>query len=80
MPTVGGFTPTSGPVGTVVTITGTGFTGVTTVRFGSTAAAAFTAISDTQITATIPAGASTGKITVVTPGGSDTSMGKFTVR
>lgn len=79
-PTIGGFSPTSGPVGTVVTIAGSGFTGVTSVRFGTTAAVTFAATSDTQITASVPVGASSGKITVVTPGGSNTSMSKFIVR
>lgn len=56
-PVVGGLSPTSGPStgGTSVTITGTGFTGVTSVKFGTTAATSFTVVSDTQITATTPA-------------------------
>jgi len=60
------FTPIFGPVGTVVTITGTNFTGATAVRFNGLAAS-FTVVSDTSITATVPAGATTGPITVITP-------------
>ena len=53
---------------TSVVITGTGFTGVTTVKFGNNNANSFTVDSDTQITAISPAG-SAGKVdvTVATP-------------
>lgn len=51
--------PPSGPPagGTVVRLTGTGFTGVTEVRFGATAGTALTVESDTQLVVTSPAGA-----------------------
>jgi len=39
----------------------------------------FVVDSYTKITVTIPSGAKTGKITVVTPGGTATSAGTFTV-
>ena len=78
-PRITAFSPASGPVGTLVTITGSGFTGATSVRFGMTPATSFTVVSDTQLTVTVPVGARTSKIQVVTPGGSATSMGKFTV-
>lgn len=77
-PTVTGFTPASGPVGTPVTITGTNFTNVTSVMFGSKTAN-FTVNSTTQITATVPKGAKTGRILVITPGGTATSSTNFTV-
>jgi hypothetical protein len=54
--------------GTVVVITGTGFTGATSVKFGS-ATASFTVNSGTQITATAPSGAGPVHVTVTTPGG-----------
>ena len=69
-PTVTGISPTFGPTtgGTSVTITGTGFTGATAVNFGTTAVTSFTIDSDTQITATSPAGsAGTVDITVNNP-------------
>ena len=77
-PTVRGFTPTSGPVGTVVTVAGTGFSGVTAVELVH-AAAAFTVDSDTQITITVPVGAVSGPISVTTPGGTATSAASFRV-
>jgi uncharacterized repeat protein (TIGR03803 family) len=73
------FNPTSGPAGTSVTITGTGLTGATKVTFGGILATAFTVDSDTQITATVPVGAITGKILVTTPGGTTSSAASFTV-
>jgi IPT/TIG domain-containing protein len=73
------FTPTSGPVGTSVTLTGTGFTGVSGVSFNGTAATTFTVSSDTQMSATVPAGATTGKISVTNTAGTGTSATSYTV-
>jgi uncharacterized protein (TIGR03437 family) len=61
-----------------VTITGTGLQQATKVTFDRIAAK-FTVTSDAQITATVPTGASTGKIVVTTKGGSATSATVFTV-
>jgi hypothetical protein len=77
-PVVTGFDPVSGPVGTDVTIAGSGFTGATAVAFAGTGAP-FSVDSDLQITATVPIGATDGPITVTTPGGSDQSAVDFTV-
>lgn len=77
-PAITSFTPTSGPVGTSVTITGSGFTGATAVSFNAVIAS-FTFNSDSQITATVPSGATTGPIKVTTSGGSATSTTNFTV-
>ncbi len=77
-PVVSSFSPGSGPVGTVVTITGSGLTGATAVMFGSLQASTFTVNSDTGITATVPVGATTGTISITTAGG--TAIGTaFTV-
>ncbi len=82
LPTITSFTPTSGVVGRTVTITGTNFSGTgfttTSVKFNGTTAT-FTVNSATQITTTVPTGATTGKITVTTPGGTATSTTDFTV-
>ena len=78
-PTVTSFSPTSGPVGTSVTINGTNFTGVQSVKFGGTSATTYTVNSTVKITATVPAGASTGQIAVTTGNGTGTSAGSFTV-
>ncbi len=77
-PGITSFAPAAGPVGAAVTLTGTGFGGVTAVAFGGVTAA-FTADSATQITATVPAGAATGPIAVMSPGGSAASAAPFTV-
>jgi hypothetical protein len=71
IPTVTGISPTSGAAagGDQVTVTGSGFTGATDVGFGATNAAAMTVDSDTQITATSPAGTGMVDITVTTPAG-----------
>jgi hypothetical protein len=78
-PTVTSFTPTSGPVGTQVVITGTNFTGATGVAFGGTPAASFTVNSNTQITATVGAGTTSGPVTVTNAGGTGSSSTNFTV-
>jgi hypothetical protein len=77
-PTILSFSPTSGTVGTPVMITGMSLMQATEVTFGGVAAS-FTVNSDTQITATVPTGAKTGKIQVTTPGGMATSSTNFTV-
>jgi hypothetical protein len=76
-PIISSFTPRGGGTGTSVTITGTGFTGATAVKFDGTAAASFTVDSDTQITATTAAGTNTGPITVTGAGGTGTSSTPF---
>ena len=78
-PKITSLKPTSGSAGTVVTVTGTGFGGATAVRFNGKAAKTFSVASATKIKATVPAGATTGKVTVTTPGGTATSAAKFTV-
>jgi hypothetical protein len=78
IPTITSFSPTSGPVGTPVTVTGTNLTGATAIRFNGVSASIGT-VSATQITTTVPSGATSGPISVTTPGGTATSPGTFTV-
>ena len=66
-------TPTSGEVGDPVTLAGTGFTGATSVVFGSTPATVFSVVSDTEISVTVPAGLSVGMTTVHVARGSKQS-------
>jgi hypothetical protein len=71
-PRLTGISTTSGPTsgGTSITITGSGFTGATAVRFGSTAAGSFTLNGDTSITAlSPPAAAGMVDVTVTNAGG-----------
>jgi hypothetical protein len=77
-PSVTSFNPTSGAVGTPVTITGTNFSGASSVKFG-TVSATFKVVSDTQITTTVPTGAVTAPISVTNAIGTGTSPTSFTV-
>lgn len=68
-------TPTSQGAGQSVTITGTGFTAATGVKFGATNATLFIVDSDTQIRATLPPGsAGTANITVINAAGTSNSQ------
>ncbi|WP_035564607.1 T9SS type A sorting domain-containing protein [Hymenobacter sp. IS2118] len=60
--------PSNGPVGTVVTITGFSFTLSSTIQFNDVGATNVTYISNTRVTAVVPAGATTGPVTAVTKG------------
>src|SRR5918994_6277602 len=81
-PTISSFSPASGPVGSSVTIHGQNFSGndpnVTSVTFNGTTAT-FTIDNPQKITATVPAGATTGPIAVTSPDGTATSSTNFTV-
>jgi uncharacterized repeat protein (TIGR03803 family) len=70
--------PTSGGVGTVIQILGTGLTGATAVSFNGTAAV-FTVVSDSDIQATVPTNATTGLVTVTTANGTLSSNQAFQV-
>ena len=78
-PTITGFSPTIGTVGTAVTITGTNFDPAfqnNKTKFSLTHAAN-TAGTSTTLQTNVPAGAGSGHITVITPVGSATSSGDF---
>lgn len=80
-PTITTVNPATGGIagGTVVTITGTGFTGATGVTFGGTAGTAFSVVNSTTITVTTPA-KTAGAVDVVvqSPNGNATKTGGFT--
>ncbi|MEO7988769.1 MAG: IPT/TIG domain-containing protein [Chryseolinea sp.] len=80
-PSITSFTPTSGVVGATVVISGTNFSTTfdnKTVRFNGTMATVVNA-SATQLTVSVPAGATTGTITVTVNGNTATSTSSFTV-
>jgi GEVED domain len=81
VPIITSFTPTSvcqGAALPTVTLTGTNFTGATSVKFNGTTAV-YTVNSNTSITTTLPAGATTGYITVANAQATGTSTSVFTV-
>ena len=76
-PLITSFSPNSGQKSTVVTITGTNFTGATAVLFGGVAATSFNVVTATNITAVVAATGATGNVAVTTPIGS-ASLDGFT--
>ena len=75
------FSPNSGPIGTTVTIWGTGFSTTpsqNTVQFNGTGATV-TSSTANQLVVSVPSGATTGTIAVSSPNGSATSAQSFTV-
>ncbi len=78
-PVITSFLPVSGPVGTSVTITGTDLGSATVLTFNGVSALPATSNNATTIVAVVPATATTGKISVTTAGGSNTTAANFTV-
>ncbi|MET9888177.1 IPT/TIG domain-containing protein [Streptomyces sp. NPDC006430] len=78
-PVVSGVSPNQGPAagGNTVTISGTGFTGTTAVKFGATSAP-FTVNTATQITATAPPGTGSVTVTVSSPSGTSNNTVTYT--
>jgi len=79
-PTITSFTPSSGPVGTTVTITGSNFSSpfTNTVEFNGVPAT-ITAPTATSLTVTVPAGATTGPINLTIGCNTVSSSTNFTV-
>ena len=79
-PGITGFSPSSGTPGTLVAVTGSGFTGgvagVSAVSFNNFATT-FNVADDQHLTATVPIGATTGKIRVTTSDGVGVSLTDF---
>jgi hypothetical protein len=77
-PTITGFSPTKGSAGTSVTISGTNFqTQADDAVYFNSALATITAASATSLTATVPTGTSSGRISVATPYGTAVSANDF---
>jgi uncharacterized protein (TIGR03437 family) len=70
--------PTYGSVGTSVFLLGNNLTGTTKVTFDGVSSS-FTVVSSTEITTTVPSGASTGEVSVTTPSGKLSSNVNFYV-
>ena len=77
-PTITKVKPSTGPVGQNVAIIGTNLEGATKVSFNGVPAT-ITSDAATKIVTSVPAGATTGKITVTAPDGTATSPKSFTV-
>jgi len=76
------FSPAQGSAGATVTLTGTNFTGATSVVFNGASATFTNALKnylDLKITAIVPPAATSGPITVLAPHGSVTSTNRFDV-
>lgn len=72
-PVITGATPAAAEAAATVTISGSGFTGATAVKFGASNATSFQVVSASSITAVMPAGsAGSAQITVTTPNGNST--------
>jgi hypothetical protein len=78
VPTIASFAPTSGLPGTEIDVTGTNFSDLTSVQFNGVPAN-FTVFSANLLQATVPFGATTGRIRVSGPGGSAISTTDFMV-
>lgn len=77
-PVLSSFAPSAGGVGTTVTINGGNFLGTSEVKFNGVGAS-FTVNTNAKITTTVPPGASTGSLTVVTAYGPTSSAFSFSV-
>lgn len=75
---IASFNPVSGRANTNVIISGTNFTGTTMVLFNGTSAS-YTVNNNNQIAATVPAGATTGQITLLAPGGGFATSSNFAI-
>lgn len=78
-PYIMNFSPSSGPVGSVVTVNGWGFTGLDRAWVGEARNATLQVISDTQVRVTIPADATTGAIGLFRGEAASFTAGPFTV-
>jgi uncharacterized repeat protein (TIGR01451 family) len=78
-PTISDFAPTHGVAGTRVQINGNSFTNASAVAFNGIPAASFTVTNNSTLSAVVPGGATSGKITVTAPGGTGQSAADFVI-
>lgn len=78
-PIITGISPSSGPVGTTVTFTGTNFNGVDVIKIGRKILTSIAVVNSTTVTGVIPAGAATGPIMISNADGFDFVDPGFTV-
>jgi RHS repeat-associated protein len=78
-PSITDFSPTSGRIGRVVTVTGTNFVNLQSVAFNGVPALGVNVIDPTSLTVTVPSEATTGPISVTTLSGNATSTGHFVI-
>jgi len=79
-PGIQNFAPSAGPVGTVVTLNGTGFSGANLAWIGNAKNGTVRVLSDSQVQVTIPAGATTGAIGIFNPSFVAFTATSFSVR
>lgn len=72
-PTITGWSPLSGGIGSGIIITGTNFTNAVALYFADTKDETFTILSDTRISGNVPVNVIDGDFKVVAPGGEATS-------
>lgn len=79
-PVITSFTPSKGSIGATVTITGLNFTPDMVVKFNDVQSTFFVVTNNTSITAEVPTGATSGKITAINSVGSGSSFLNFYVK
>jgi len=77
VPSISGFSPSSGITGGTLTIEGAALAGVTEVKLGKLTAS-FTVVSPNELEAIVPDGAKAGKVGIAAPGGSAVTKAKYT--
>jgi IPT/TIG domain len=77
-PTISTLSPASGPIASTFSLQGSGFEAAQVVKIGATKAT-FSYVSPTELTVSVPVGATSGPVTVVSTGGTVISSGNFTV-
>jgi len=71
-PSISNFAPTIAPIGSTVSIYGSNFLSTSQVRFNGTLVTSMSLVSSSQLNVIVPAGATSGTITVTNPNGCST--------